>query len=65
MLQMRPSCECCDREQAPDSTDALICNLNVLLDRQIETYGASNEMQKLAEVRGRRDLHGAWQRWTR
>ncbi len=26
MLELRPNCECCDRELAPESTDARICN---------------------------------------
>ncbi len=26
MLELRPSCECCDRELAPDSPDARICS---------------------------------------
>ena len=26
MLQLRPSCECCDEKLAPDSTDARICS---------------------------------------
>lgn len=26
MLQLRPSCECCDRALAPDSVDARICS---------------------------------------
>ena len=26
MLQLRPNCECCDRDLAPDSTDARICS---------------------------------------
>jgi hypothetical protein len=25
MLQLRPNCECCDRDLPPDSTQALIC----------------------------------------
>lgn len=25
MLQMRPGCECCDRDLPPDSTEARIC----------------------------------------
>ena len=25
MLELRPSCECCDRDLPPDSPDALIC----------------------------------------
>lgn len=25
MLALRPNCECCDRDLAPDSTDARIC----------------------------------------
>lgn len=25
MLEIRPSCECCDRNLAPTSTDVLIC----------------------------------------
>jgi len=26
MLQLRPNCECCDRDLPPDSPDALICS---------------------------------------
>jgi hypothetical protein len=26
MLQIRPGCECCDRDLPPDSTEALICS---------------------------------------
>lgn len=26
MLQLRPNCECCDRDLPPDSNDALICS---------------------------------------
>ncbi len=26
MLQLRPNCECCDRDLPPDSTDAVICS---------------------------------------
>jgi hypothetical protein len=25
MLELRPNCECCDRDLPPDATDALIC----------------------------------------
>ena len=25
MLEMRPNCECCDRDLPPDSTQAMIC----------------------------------------
>jgi hypothetical protein len=25
MLQLRPNCECCDRDLPPDSRDAMIC----------------------------------------
>jgi len=25
MLDLRPNCECCDRDLAPDATDAMIC----------------------------------------
>jgi len=25
MLELRPNCECCDRDLPPDSTDAVIC----------------------------------------
>lgn len=25
MLQLRPNCECCDRDLAPDSIQAMIC----------------------------------------
>jgi hypothetical protein len=26
MLQLRPNCECCDRDLLPDSTEARICS---------------------------------------
>jgi hypothetical protein len=26
MLQLRPNCECCDRDLPPESRDALICS---------------------------------------
>ncbi|HEY5560108.1 MAG TPA: DUF1272 domain-containing protein [Steroidobacteraceae bacterium] len=26
MLQMRPNCECCDRDLPPDSNEAMICS---------------------------------------
>ncbi len=26
MLELRPSCECCDRDLLPESTEALICS---------------------------------------
>lgn len=26
MLQLRPNCECCDRDLSPDSTEAVICS---------------------------------------
>ncbi len=26
MLQLRPGCECCDRDLPPDSPDAMICS---------------------------------------
>jgi hypothetical protein len=26
MLEMRPNCECCDKDLAPDSIDAYICS---------------------------------------
>ncbi len=26
MLQLRPNCECCDRDLPPDSRDAMICS---------------------------------------
>lgn len=26
MLQLRPNCECCDRDLPPDATDAVICS---------------------------------------
>ncbi|MCR9141974.1 MAG: DUF1272 domain-containing protein [bacterium] len=26
MLELRPNCECCDRDLPPESTDAVICS---------------------------------------
>ncbi len=27
MLELRPNCQCCDKELPPDSTEAMICTL--------------------------------------
>jgi hypothetical protein len=37
MLQLRPNCECCDHDLAPDSTEAWICSFEgelVMLPRR-------------------------------
>jgi uncharacterized protein len=33
MLQLRPNCECCDRDLPPHSTDAVICSFECTLCR--------------------------------
>jgi len=43
MLQLRPSCECCDRDLPPDSTEARICSFEC-------TFCASCVTQRLAGV---------------
>lgn len=40
MLELRPNCECCDRDLPPDSTDARICTFEC-------TFCASCAEQKL------------------
>lgn len=40
MLQLRPSCECCDIDLPPDSVDARICSFEC-------TYGAACAETKL------------------
>lgn len=40
MLELRPGCECCDRELPPDSNEALICSFEC-------TYCASCAATKL------------------
>jgi len=34
MLQLRPNCECCDRDLVADSTDALICSFECTFCRE-------------------------------
>lgn len=41
MLQLRPNCECCDRDLAADSTDALICSFECTFCREC----ADNRLQ--------------------
>lgn len=38
MLEMRPNCECCDRDLPPDATDAMICTFECTFCRDcVET----------------------------
>ena len=34
MLQLRPNCECCDRDLPPDAPDALICSFECTFCRE-------------------------------
>ena len=34
MLELRPNCECCDRDLPPDSTDAMICTFECTFCRE-------------------------------
>jgi uncharacterized protein len=34
MLELRPNCECCDRDLPPDSPDALICSFECTFCRE-------------------------------
>ena len=38
MLQLRPNCECCDKDLPPDSTEAMICSFECTFCRScVET----------------------------
>ena len=37
MLQLRPGCECCDRNLPPDSSDAMICSFECTFCRSCAT----------------------------
>ena len=37
MLQLRPNCECCDRDLSPDTADALICSFECTFCRACAT----------------------------
>ncbi|WP_417515862.1 DUF1272 domain-containing protein [Minwuia sp.] len=38
MLELKPGCECCDRDLPPDSTDAMICTFECTFCRDcVET----------------------------
>jgi len=37
MLQLRPGCECCDRDLPPDSADAVICSFECTFCRSCAT----------------------------
>jgi len=34
MLEIRPNCECCDRDLPPDSTEAMICTFECTFCRE-------------------------------
>jgi len=34
MLEMRPNCECCDKDLPPDSTEAVICTFECTFCRR-------------------------------
>jgi uncharacterized protein len=34
MLQLRPNCECCDKDLAPDSREAMICSFECTFCRE-------------------------------
>ena len=40
MLELRPNCECCDRDLPPDSRDAMICTLRMHVLRALRRRGA-------------------------
>ena len=37
MLQLRPNCECCDRDLPPESTEAMICTFECTFCRDCAT----------------------------
>lgn len=37
MLELRPNCECCDRDLPPDSPDAMICSFECTFCRDCAT----------------------------
>ena len=37
MLQLRPNCECCDRDLPPESADAFICSFECTFCRDCAT----------------------------
>ncbi len=37
MLELRPNCECCDRDLPPDSTEAFICSFECTFCRDCVT----------------------------
>lgn len=42
MLQLRPNCECCDRDLPADSIDALICSFECTFCRECATNALQN-----------------------
>ncbi len=34
MLELRPNCECCDKDLAPDSSEAMICTFECTFCRE-------------------------------
>ena len=37
MLELRPSCECCDKDLPPDAADAMICSFECTFCRDCAT----------------------------
>jgi hypothetical protein len=43
MLQLRPNCECCDRDLPPESTEAVICSFECTFsERVLNKAGCGN-----------------------
>ncbi len=38
MLELRPTCECCDKDLAPDAADAMICSFECTFCRDCVEY---------------------------
>jgi uncharacterized protein len=50
MLELRPNCECCDRDLPPDSHDARICSFECTLLHRLR---GQNAPRYLPQLRGR------------
>lgn len=47
MLELRPNCECCDKDLPPDSPEAFICSFECTFCRDLHDGAAARSLPKL------------------
>lgn len=61
MLQMRPNCECCDRDLPPDSVEAMICSFECTFCRNCVDDVLQNRCPNCGGTFSPRPVRPAWE----